>query len=86
MYVRVGPFMDYCKKRQYDCNRVLNDLAANKFITHKSIRKRMRAEPNTYSNPVFCFVIPVKATSPIAVPNVPEGKSRRIVELKRPQT
>ena len=85
LHVRTESFRDYCDKRRYNYSRILDELYANKLITHKSIRKRMRTELNTYSNPVSCFVVPVKASSPIAVPNKlkPADAARKIVEFKK---
>ena len=83
IYVRLGPFRDYCNERHHDHNSILDHLYKSGPIISKSDRKRMRAEPNTLDNPITCFVISVKSASSIAVPNVPEG--RKIVEFKRPE-
>ena len=81
IYARLGSFRDYCNERHHDHSSILDHLHQSGSITSKSDRKRMRAEPNTLNNPVACFVISVKSTSPIAVPNMPE--SRKIVEFKK---
>jgi hypothetical protein len=86
VYVRIGPFREYCSKHHHDYSSILNRLKASGFIAHTSTKKRMRAEPRNFSNPIACFVIPVKTTSPIAVPNVPgPDDDRRIVEFRTPQ-
>jgi hypothetical protein len=83
VYVRIGPFREYCNKHHHDYSGILNRLKASGLISHTSTKKRMRAEPRNFSNPIACFVIPVKTTSPIAVPNVPgPDDARRIVEFK----
>ncbi len=71
VYVRIGPFRNYCNEHRHDYSGILDYLISTGLITSKSAKKRMRAENRAYSNPVPCFVIPVKTTSPIAVPNVP---------------
>lgn len=81
IYVRTGPFQDYCSKRHHDYTKILNDLFAKGVVTHKQTRRRMRAEPNTHDNPVYCFVVPVKGASPVVVPNAP--KVIKIEEFKK---
>jgi hypothetical protein len=80
VYVRIGPFREYCSKHHHDYSGILNRLKASGFIAHTSIKKRMRAEARNFSNPIACFVISVKTASPIAVPNVPGPDEARIVE------
>jgi Domain of unknown function (DUF927) len=84
VYVRIGPFKDYCNRRHHDYNDILDRLYKSGPVIIKSDKKRMRAEPGTLDNPVTCFVVSVKTASPIAVPNTPEpdDKSRKIVEFK----
>jgi hypothetical protein len=84
VYVRIGPFKDYCNERRHDYNDILDRLYKNGPVIIKSDKKRMRAEPGTLDNPVACFVVSVKSASPIAVPNTPElnDTSRKIVEFK----
>ena len=83
LYARSVPFIEYCIAHHYDYSGILQRLATNGPIIHKAIRRRMRAEQGTFSNPVACFAISVKATSVIAVPSTPD-ESRKIVELKTP--
>jgi Domain of unknown function (DUF927) len=79
VYVRIGPFKDYCNERHHDYSDVLDRLYRGGSVIVKSDKKRMRAEPGTLDNPVACFVVSVTATSPIAVPKTPEA--RKIVEF-----
>jgi len=83
MYARSVPFIEYCTEHHYDYSGIINRLATNGPIIHKSIRRRMRNEQGTFSNPVACFAILIKAASVIAVPSMPD-ESRKIVELKTP--
>lgn len=82
VHVRTGPFREYCNEHHHDYSTILNQLAAAGIITHKSVRKRMRSEHRSFSNPVLCFVIPVKTASPIAVPRTPDD-DLKIVEFKK---
>jgi hypothetical protein len=82
VYVRIGPFKDYCNERHHDYNDILDRLYRSGPVIVKSDKKRMRAEPGTLDNPVACFVVSVKSASPIAVPNAPDDESRKIVEFK----
>jgi len=80
VFVRIGPFKDYCNKRHHDYNDILDKLYVNGPVIIKSDRRRMRAEPNMLDNPVSCFVVSVKAASPIVVPNLSDD--RKIVPIK----
>jgi hypothetical protein len=82
VYVRIGPFRDYCNEHNHDYSNILNQLTAIGSISNRSIKKRMRSESGNYSSLLACFVIPVKTTSPIAVPNAPDDESRKIVDFK----
>jgi hypothetical protein len=82
VYVRIGPFRDYCNEHHHDYSGILNQLTAIGSISNRSIKKRMRSESGNYSSLLACFVIPVKTTSPIAVPNAPDDESRKIVDFK----
>jgi hypothetical protein len=88
VYVRTGPFREYCNERHHDYSNVLDQLATAGRVTNKSVKKRMRAEHRTFSNPVHCFVIRIKTTSPIAVPSTPSmpdapDDDSKIVEFKK---
>jgi hypothetical protein len=88
VYVRTGPFREYCNERHHDYSNVLDQLATAGRVTNKSVKKRMRAEHRTFSNPVHCFVIRIKTTSPIAVPSTPSvpdmpDAESKIVEFKK---
>jgi len=83
VYVRTGPFRDYCNEHRHDYRGILDHLSRTGFVAHKSVKKRMRAEPGNFSSPIPCFVITVTTTSPIAVPNVPgPNVASKIVEFK----
>ena len=84
VYVRIGPFREYCNKHNHDYSGILNHLKASGLITHTSTKKRMRSEAGNFSNPIACFVIAVKTASPVVVPNVPgPDDARKIVEFKK---
>jgi hypothetical protein len=86
VYVRTGPFRDYCNQHHHDYSSILDNLQTAGRITHRSVKKRMRAENRTLSSPILCFVIPIKTASPIAVPSTPDApddESRKIVEFKK---
>jgi len=83
IYVRTVPFIEYCNEHHYDHSGILNRLSLSGGpIMHKSIRRRMRAEQGTFSNPVACFAILIKASAALAVPVSPDDESRKIVEFK----
>jgi len=82
IYARIEPFRSYCNEHHHNYTEILDSLHKNGPVVSKSDRKRMRSEPGNFSNPVACFVISVKATSPIAVPDMP--KASKIVEFKKP--
>jgi hypothetical protein len=84
LYVRTGPFRDHCNKHSHDYNNILDHLVTNGLITKTNVRKRMRAENKNFSNPISCFIVPVKSTSPIAVPSaLKPDDDMKIVEFKK---
>jgi hypothetical protein len=83
IYVRIGPFRDYCNKHSHDYGGILNHLMTTGLVTVRSAKKRMRAEKGAYSSPIPCFVIAVRTMSPVAVPNAPEPDDSKIVEIRK---
>jgi hypothetical protein len=83
IYVRTGPFRSYCNEHRHDYGGILNHLVMTGLVTITSVKKRMRAEKGTYSSPIPCFVIAVKAVSPVAVPNAPDPDNKIVEFTKR---
>jgi hypothetical protein len=82
VYARIKPFREYCNEHHYDYSDLLDRLLASGHIRSKSVKKRMQSERGTYSNPLPCFVVPIKSASPITMPGAPGDASRKVIEFK----